>query len=77
MARMASRGPDGEGLWHSLDRKITFGHRRLSIIDLSDRANQPMVDETGDHVITFNGEIYNYQQLREELQCRGIRLRTT
>ena len=59
---MRSRGPDAAGLWLSQDSRAGFGHRRLSIIDVSDRANQPMVD--GELVVTFNGEIYNYKELR-------------
>jgi len=59
---MRSRGPDAAGLWLSRDGRVGFGHRRLSIIDVSDRANQPMVD--GELALTFNGEIYNYKELR-------------
>jgi len=59
---MRSRGPDAAGLWLSRDGRVGFGHRRLSIIDVSDRANQPMVD--GEIALTFNGEIYNYKELR-------------
>jgi asparagine synthase (glutamine-hydrolysing) len=59
---MRSRGPDAAGIWLSPDRRIGFGHRRLSIIDVNDRANQPMVD--GEIALTFNGEIYNYRELR-------------
>jgi len=61
---MRSRGPDAEGLWISSDGRVGLGHRRLSIIDVSDRANQPMID--GDLVLTFNGEIYNYRELRDD-----------
>jgi asparagine synthase (glutamine-hydrolysing) len=61
---MRSRGPDAEGMWLSPDARAGFGHRRLSIIDVSDRANQPMVSREGDVVLTFNGEIYNYKELR-------------
>jgi asparagine synthase (glutamine-hydrolysing) len=59
---MRSRGPDAAGLWLSPDGRVGLGHRRLSIIDVSDRANQPMVD--GEIALTFNGEIYNYKELR-------------
>jgi len=59
---MRSRGPDAAGIWLSPDRRAGLGHRRLSIIDVNDRANQPMVD--GDLALTFNGEIYNYRELR-------------
>src|SRR5947207_8161635 len=60
---MRSRGPDAAGTWLSPDRRVGFGHRRLSIIDVSERANQPMVSREGDAVLTFNGEIYNYASL--------------
>jgi len=59
---MRSRGPDAAGIWLSTDGRVGLGHRRLSIIDVSDRANQPMVD--GEIALTFNGEIYNYKELR-------------
>jgi asparagine synthase (glutamine-hydrolysing) len=74
---MRSRGPDGFGAWWSMDRRCGLGHRRLSIIDLSDRASQPMVSEDGQFVVVFNGEIYNYPQLRAELESDGARFRTT
>jgi asparagine synthase (glutamine-hydrolysing) len=63
------RGPDGEGV--HIDRGAGLGHRRLSIIDLSDSGRQPMSNEDGRYWITFNGEIYNYRELREELITRG------
>jgi asparagine synthase (glutamine-hydrolysing) len=69
--RMAARGPDAEGSWISLDRRVGFGHRRLSIIDLSEAGSQPMASADGKIVISFNGEIYNYQELRRSLQARG------
>ena len=74
---MRSRGPDGAGLWWSADRRCGLGHRRLSIIDLSDRASQPMMSEDGQFVVVFNGEIYNHPQLRAELETDGARFRTT
>ena len=66
---LARRGPDAEGLWQ--EGAVALGHRRLSIIDLSARANQPMVDEVLDLVLVFNGAIYNYRELRAELIARG------
>ena len=63
---MASRGPDGSGEWYSADGRVGFGHRRLSIIDLSSRGAQPMQTADGRLVVTFNGEIYNYRALRSE-----------
>src|SRR6058998_1321770 len=75
--RMASRGPDGAGIWISEDRLIGLAHRRLSIIDLSPGGAQPMFDDTGTCGITFNGEIYNYRELRAELVKKGFRFRST
>ncbi len=66
---MLTRGPDGAGTWISADARVGLAHRRLSIIDLSERGAQPM--HQGDLSITFNGEIYNYQQLRRELETQG------
>ena len=70
------RGPDGEGQWISEDRLVGMGHRRLSIIDLSENAAQPM-HYGEDLVITFNGEIYNYLELRETLELQGFRFKTS
>lgn len=66
---LAPRGPDGSGTW-VLDR-VALGHRRLKVIDLSDRAAQPMVDAALGLTVVFNGCIYNYRELREELARRG------
>src|SRR5262245_40001012 len=68
---MAARGPDGAGEWHSTDGRVGLGHRRLAIIDLSERGAQPMASCDGTQVITFNGEIYNFRELRLSLQQRG------
>ncbi|MDI9408653.1 MAG: asparagine synthase (glutamine-hydrolyzing) [Candidatus Pacebacteria bacterium] len=73
---MIHRGPDGGGLWLSDDRRVGFGHRRLSIIDLDDRANQPMANEDGQVMITFNGEIYNHRSLRQILVKAGHDFKT-
>jgi len=73
---MEKRGPDGFGEWFSDDGRVGLGHRRLSIIDLDDRASQPMVSVDGKHVISFNGEIYNYRELRFELEIKGRHFRT-
>jgi len=67
---MAARGPDGSADWYSSDGRVGFGHRRLSIIDLSSRGAQPMQVD-GRLVITFNGEIYNYRALRSKLEAKG------
>jgi asparagine synthase (glutamine-hydrolysing) len=73
---MAARGPDGSGEWFSGDGRVGLGHRRLSIIDLSERGAQPMAAADGKLVISFNGEIYNYRELRSELQALGRTFRT-
>ncbi|HWR21173.1 MAG TPA: hypothetical protein VN444_04845 [Verrucomicrobiae bacterium] len=71
LARMseaiAHRGPDGCGAFHRPDHGIGLAHRRLAIIDLSHAADQPMCDETSGLAIVFNGELYNYRELRAEL----------
>ena len=68
---MRTRGPDAAGVWFSADERVGLGHRRLSIIDVFDRANQPMVSRDGNLVITFNGEIYNFAELRAEMERDG------
>jgi asparagine synthase (glutamine-hydrolysing) len=76
----AHRGPDGEGLWSraiSDNRHLILGHRRLSIIDLTDTGAQPMIDCSGRYVITYNGEIYNYLEVRAELQRAGDQFHST
>ena len=73
---MAVRGPDGHGYWESDRRDVAMGHRRLAILDPSDRGAQPMRDPTGRFTIVFNGEIYNFRALRAELESRGHAFRT-
>ncbi|MCE2885059.1 MAG: asparagine synthase (glutamine-hydrolyzing) [Planctomycetaceae bacterium] len=68
---MIARGPDGCGSWISDDRAIGLAHRRLSIIDLSEGGAQPMHDPESGAVIVFNGEIYNYREIRSDLEARG------
>ncbi len=68
---MVSRGPDGSGEWFSDDGRVALGHRRLSIIDLSERGVQPMRSADGMLVVSFNGEIYNYRELRKRLESAG------
>jgi len=68
---MAHRGPDGADTWVSDDGRVGLGHRRLSIIDLSTVANQPMTNEDGSVVVVFNGEIYNHADIRAELEALG------
>ena len=65
------RGPDDEG--YLFDRNLGLGHLRLSIIDLSEAAHQPMADESGRYSIIYNGEIYNYLELREQLSQKGAK----
>ena len=68
---MLHRGPDDGGLYQSPDRRVTLGQRRLSIVDLSTQGHQPMANEDGTVWITFNGEIYNHEPLRERLLKQG------
>src|SRR3954470_18906841 len=68
---MSHRGPDGAGLYISPDRQVGLGHRRLSIIDLSNTAAQPMCNEDRSLWVIFNGEIYNHAEIRRELESIG------
>lgn len=72
--RLLSRGPDGAGSW--AEGPTGLAHRRLSVLDLSERGAQPMSSADGSVVITYNGEIYNFQELREELSASGYRFST-
>lgn len=71
---IAHRGPDGEGHW--IEGPVGFGHRRLAIIDLSPGGHQPMISADHRYVITYNGEIYNYREIRAELQAAGYWFRS-
>lgn len=73
---MQARGPDAVGYWSDPQAGLSFGHRRLSIIDLDTRANQPMSSDDGSQVIVFNGEIYNFRELRRSLEGMGETFRT-
>lgn len=73
---MVHRGPDGAGLWADPAGNLVLGHRRLSIIDLSAAASQPMCNEDGTVWVTYNGEMYNHAELRTELVAAGHRFRT-
>jgi asparagine synthase (glutamine-hydrolysing) len=72
---LSHRGPDDSGVWSSREAGIAFGQRRLAIIDLSPMGHQPMMSSSGRYTITFNGEIYNFRELRAELEDRGVRFR--
>jgi len=76
-AMLKHRGPDGHGWWCDPAVGVGLGHMRLSIIDLSETGDQPMVDHSGSTVIVFNGEIYNYLELRATLESDGIKFRGT
>lgn len=69
--RIAHRGPDGEGVWRSPNRSVALGHRRLAILDPSERGSQPILSADGRWAMVFNGEIYNFLELRRELEAKG------
>src|SRR5215831_16226053 len=73
---MVKRGPDGAGEWISEDRRVGLAHRRLAIIDLTDAGAQPMATPDGAVRIVFNGEIYNYLELRQRLEAKGYEFRS-
>ncbi|KHE94019.1 MAG: asparagine synthase (glutamine-hydrolyzing) [Candidatus Scalindua rubra] len=75
LQQLSHRGPDDQGVWTDLQAGIVFGHRRLSIIDLSDTGHQPMLSRNGRYCLTYNGEIYNYLELREFLLTKEVKLR--
>ena len=68
---MVSRGPDGSGTWLSNQGDVGLAHRRLAILDLSERAAQPMASRDGTVRVVFNGEIYNHPELRRWAEARG------
>jgi asparagine synthase (glutamine-hydrolysing) len=71
------RGPDGCGLWQSRGQEVVFGHRRLAILDLSEAAAQPMVDDDSGCAVTFNGEVYNFPEIRRDLEALGETFRSS
>ena len=74
------RGPDSHGFWTSIDIEKGYGsalgHRRLAVIDLNKDANQPMIDTLTGNTVVFNGEIYNYLELKSELESLGVMFRS-
>ena len=75
-ALMLSRGPDDEGFWSDVDGHLCLGFRRLAILDTTPAGHQPMMSADGRSVIVFNGEIFNFAELREQLELKGIRLKS-
>src|SRR5689334_11625484 len=73
---IAHRGPDDQGHYFSGDRAVALGHRRLSIIDLSEKGHQPMSIGSGRYWIVFNGEIYDFQETRDKLTREGCQFAT-
>ena len=74
-ARLYHRGPDGDGVWTDAGAGLALGHRRLAILDLSSTGYQPMASADGRHVIAYNGEVYNFSELRAELEVEGVAFR--
>src|SRR5580704_13152336 len=72
--RLSHRGPDASGLWTNAAAGVAFGHRRLSILDLSEAGAQPMRSECGRFAVSFNGEIYNHFDIRNELEAESAAL---
>lgn len=73
---LARRGPDDEGFWCDPDGRVQFGFRRLAILDLTSAGHQPMISADGRSAIIFNGEMYNFQEMRQELEAKGFRFRS-
>ena len=73
---LVHRGPDDCGTWVDQEVGVAFGHRRLSIIDISDAGHQPMVSANGRYVIIYNGEVYNFKELRQQLEQLGHTFRS-
>jgi asparagine synthase (glutamine-hydrolysing) len=72
--RIRHRGPDDDGIWSNVDGKVHLGHRRLSIIDLSSAGHQPMT--AGDATLVFNGEIYNYKEIKKRFPANSFKTET-
>ena len=73
---IAHRGPDGDGVWTDPAAGVGLGHRRLAIIDLSPGGHQPKASADGRLIVTYNGEIYNFLDLKAELEADGVRFAT-
>ena len=73
---ISHRGPDDVGTYIDEDACVALGHKRLSIIDLSPGGHQPMVNQDNGDVLAFNGEIYNFRELRTELEGHGVQFRS-
>src|SRR4051794_7238484 len=73
----AHRGPDGRGMFEDAEAEVALGHVRLAILDLTDHAAQPMHSADGRFVLVFNGEIYNYPELKRELAASGCQFRSS
>lgn len=73
--RLAHRGPDGEGFWQSANGRVGLAHRRLAILDPTETGAQPLLSDDGRWVLVFNGEIYNFLELRRELEAKGFQFR--
>lgn len=71
---IAHRGPDGMGIWQQ--GRVALGHLRLSILDLTEASSEPMLTADRLGVLVYNGEVYNYRELREELECDGVAFRS-
>ena len=76
VASLRHRGPDGDGHIVDAEAGVALGHARLSIIDLTNAAAQPMASVDGRYTLTFNGEIYNYRALRQSLEASGVAFKT-
>lgn len=72
---IAHRGPDGDGVWCDVATGVALGHRRLSIIDLSKAGAQPMISASGSSILSYNGEVYNLEEVQPDVEARGVRLR--
>ena len=72
ISSLSHRGPDGTGIWVSSDKKVGLGHTRLAVSELSDSGSQPMVSNSGRYKLSYNGETYNFKELRADLRGRGL-----